>query len=468
MTSVTLSAPSTDRLLKIHTLPLLLLASLAACSEPELDTRPNVVLIVIDTLRADKLSSYGFERDTSPALTRLSERGVQFDSVISQSSWTLPSIGSMLTSQYPRTLGLYAEDAQKLPDSAVTLAEVLKSGGYATFGITANPNLNIRYNFQQGFDEYHESVVVFHRPGEDVPEGKLDYKKTALRTTPDIARAIIKFANKVGDARPAFVQVDLMEVHEYFNGKLRRDEYAEFFSDDPSAAYLQMIRQVTDDLEVLVTQLSSIEGWADTLFIFTSDHGEGLKDHPSVKPSRGHGSLLYKSHVSVPWIMYNPSWTPKNAHIQQRVRLLDLFPTILDYVGVASPPGVKGVSLMPLVNGEVTEVAMPEFLMTETSFREFSKVSVIGDEWQFVENRKPHPGLSDSELQEWEQTSNGKRTNRIGANGDEALRMQKYIQAWEAAHPFGEPTLIEEELDDATRAQLEAVGYLGGDDANDE
>ncbi|MFT7465403.1 MAG: arylsulfatase A-like enzyme, partial [Pseudohongiellaceae bacterium] len=130
--------------------------------------RPNVVLIIIDTLRADVLSSYGHSADPSPALSRLTADGVQFDSVISQTSWTLPSIGSMLTSQYPRTLGLYAEFDHALPERFVALAEVLNDHGYATFGATANPNINSRAQFDQGFDEYVDSIYVFRRSRDDV------------------------------------------------------------------------------------------------------------------------------------------------------------------------------------------------------------------------------------------------------------------------------------------------------------
>ena len=448
-------------------IPLFLLAcALVGCTEP--DHRPNVVLIVIDTLRADKLSSYGCERDTSPALTRLSERGVQFDKVISQTSWTLPSIGSMLTSQYPRTLGLYEEDAQMLPDSAETLAESLKRAGYATFGITANPNLNKRYNFQQGFDQYHESLVVFRKSRDEVPEGKLFFRDATLRTAPDIATEVYDFAKRVGDSQPAFVQIDLMEVHEYFNGKLRREEYSKYFKNDPLASYLQMVRQVTDDLGVFVEQLSAMDGWANTLFVFTSDHGEGLTDHPDVESSRGHGALLYKSHVSVPWIMYNPSWTPLRSHIEQRVRLLDLVPTVLDYVGATPPPGLEGVSMMPLINGQVEQVPMPEFMLSETYFRKFRKISAIGEQWQYVENRKPQGGLPPFEFQKWDSKPDGRKTNRLSANKAEARRMQAYITDWESRHKAAKPVPIEDELDEATRAQLEAVGYLGGEDSDED
>lgn len=121
---------------------------------------PNVVLIIIDTLRQDKLSAYGFPEETSPEIDRMAEQGVRFNRVIAQSSWTRPSIGSMLTSQYPRTLGIYKETGEVLPDDFVTIAEALREAGYTTIGATANANINTSFNFQQGFDHYVDSTVL--------------------------------------------------------------------------------------------------------------------------------------------------------------------------------------------------------------------------------------------------------------------------------------------------------------------
>jgi len=125
-------------------------------------TRPNVVLIIIDTLRADKLGCYGFPGDISPELDKMAKKGVQFNNVIAQSSWTRPSIGSMLTSLYPRSLGIYKEKFDILADWYVSLPEILQAKGYSTVGITANPNINKFFNFDQGFDIYMDSHVIFN------------------------------------------------------------------------------------------------------------------------------------------------------------------------------------------------------------------------------------------------------------------------------------------------------------------
>ena len=135
-------------------------------------SKPNVVLIIIDTLRADMLGAYGFPLPTSPEFDSYSRKGVRFSRVVASNTWTRPSHGALLTSLYPRTLGLYDEKGQILADHFVTLAETFQKHGYFTAGATANPNINSHYNFHQGFDVYVDTSVVLGwmapGPGEHV------------------------------------------------------------------------------------------------------------------------------------------------------------------------------------------------------------------------------------------------------------------------------------------------------------
>ena len=439
-----------------------LLLSIPACSEPgPVSDRTNVVLIIIDTLRADMLSSYGHPADPSPALTRMAKDGVQFDSVLSQTSWTLPSVGSMLTSRYPRTLGLYIEGGGLVPDQFETLAEVLQADGYRTFGITANPNLNSRSNFDQGFDEYVDSVVVFKEAHGELPEGKVFAEDATLHSANEVFGKTLEFVRDVGHERPYFLQIDLMEVHEHRFRAMLRDEFAELFAEQESPAYLRKVRQVTDDIESFVAGLRELdEGWRDTLFVITSDHGEGLMDHPGVNPSRGHGTLLYDSHVHVPWIMFNESWKPAHKRIAQDVRLLELVPTVLDYLHVAAPAGIEGVSLLPLIEGAGGSVDLPEAFVSETYFRGKRKISVRDGEWQYIHNRVLSEGLAEHELQARGAKPNGVLTDQSGEHAGDVERLRAFVAEWEAMHKEAPATVHLDELTDAEREQLSAVGYL--------
>ncbi len=450
------------------------LLCLAACAD-EAPRPSNIVLVIIDTLRADKVSSYGCEVDTSPALTVLAEQGMQFDSVIAQSSWTLPSVGSMLTSRYPRSLGLKMEDGQMVPDEAVTLAEILQREGYATFGITANPNLNSRYNFHQGFDHYSDSSVVFHRRDASIPEGSISYLNAPLRSTPEILAETLEFARGLGGDRPGYIQLNLMEVHEWIKpDQYLRPEYRGLFEEEVAAPYLCAIRQVTDDTVAFIHDLASLPGWEDTLFIVTSDHGEGLGDHPDVPRSMGHGSLLYGSHIRVPWIVYNPIWQrgvgqgPSVRRVAAPLRLLDLVPTTLDALGVPVPPDCRGTSAWPLALGQTDRMDTPEFMVTETYFRGVDKISAVGGQWQYINNRAKHPGVPRHELQANDQRPNGIQTDVSSTQRREVRRMRAFLEDWELRHPSAEPVPLVGELSPEAEGQLRAIGYLGGDEDADD
>jgi len=437
------------------------LLPVVACSPPI--EEPNVVLILIDTLRADKLSSYGSPFDSSPALTRLVEDGVQFDSVLAQASWTLPSASSLLTSQYPRTLGIYGVDSGRIPDRFPTLAEALRGHGYTTFGTTANPNLNSRSAFDKGFDEYIDSNVVFKAAALEDGDGKVMYKDAKLHTAPELFDKALRFIHATDNRGPYFLQINVMEVHEHRYQKMLRKEFAKGFEESATTRYLQLIHQVTSDIEVFVGQLRDLEDWKDTLFVITSDHGEGLDDHPLVEGSDAHGRQLYDSQLFVPLLMFNDAWTFGPRRIAQRVRLLDLVPTILDLVDAPALTGVEGVSLVPLMTGEVESLELPDVLVTETHFRGADKLSIHGPDWQYIHNRDRAGQPDEHELQRQGETANGNATDKAADEPSEMRRLQLLLEEWEEGHPGNPSTPNFTKLSETEEQQLEDVGYIGED-----
>ena len=189
-----------------------MLFALCACGVGDGDRRrPNLVVIIIDTLRADRLGAYGFGADASPELDAYAHRGVRFASVFASSSWTRASVGALLTSLYPRTLGIYDEEGHALNESFTTLPEVLREHGYWTLGATANPNINSSFNFDQGFDHYIDSNVLWEWMPEE-PGKKLETEQ-ALHTGAEIYQALEAQLSRV-EHRPFYAQVTVMEVHE--------------------------------------------------------------------------------------------------------------------------------------------------------------------------------------------------------------------------------------------------------------
>jgi arylsulfatase A-like enzyme len=440
-----------------------LLPTSARAEQAPAAASPNIALIVMDTTRADKLGCYGYGLETSPDLDKIANEGVRFDRVVSQCSWTRPAMGSVLASRFPRTLGLYLERDQMLNSAVDTLPKMLKRQGYATFGATANPNMNALFGFDQGFDTYHDSNVVFGwmdvQQGQEVRSGA-----TRLPEANEMFQAAIDWAREHPDT-PGYVQINAMEVHEwYIRHTMIRPEYRELFKDAPDERfprYLQSVRQLSDDVAAFVKNLSAVPGWEDTLFVIMSDHGEGLEEHGVVAHDKYHGWLLYESQVVVPWIMYRKGWDRKNAVVKQPVRLLELLPTVLDCAGLELPDNIDGHSMRPVIMGEEDQVALPDYFVTETHWRGFDKIGAYAPQWKHFHNKSPHRGLTDFELQIRGSKEMGIRTDQSTDHPRQLASMSLFLSQWEAEHPKVPATPLSRELTDEEREALEAVGYLG-------
>jgi arylsulfatase A-like enzyme len=420
--------------------------------------RPNIVLIIIDTLRADKLGCYGHPLPTSPEIDALAGRGVRFATAIAQSSWTRPSIGSMLTGLHPRTVGIYEEALHALDPGFTTLAEILREQGYATAGATANPNINGSFGFAQGFDHHVDSDVIWAwMPPEP---GRLTTNEAPLPTAREVLDRLLEWSASHGEP-PFYLQANLMEVHQADRPSVRERLDANLFQGEPGAAYLRAIRLVSAEIGRFVEALSRRAGWGNTLFVITSDHGQGLQDHPGVWLSRGHGRLLYESQVLVPLVLYNPAGgLPEGKVIGDRVRLLDLLPTLLRYAGVPAPDGLEGLSLLPLLGDGGPAVPLPRYFVVETEFKEADKIGAYSPEWKYIENRDGHPGTGPDDLHRFGQREDGLNTSLAGEFPDVVAEHREALREWERGHPKAAPSLQQAGLSPAEREQLKSLGYV--------
>jgi phosphoglycerol transferase MdoB-like AlkP superfamily enzyme len=428
------------------------------------DSRPHVVLIVIDTLRADRLGCYGYERDVSPELDALARDGVRFARTVAQCSWTRPSIGSMLTSLYPRSLGIHFEDRGDLPDPVATLAEILHDTGYRTFGATANPHLNPSFNFHQGFDFYLDSVNVFDWMPATL--GQLPQAHPPLPSARDLftrVLASLDHEDRTDRLVPHYLQFVIMEVHETWGeNDLVRAEFKGLYPDiayTKERRYLQAVRQVSADIDWFLRELENRPGWDDILLVLVSDHGEGLASHPDVPGGEVHGFLLYESQVMVPWILYSSAGSlPAGREVVEPVRLLDLMPTVLDLLHVEPPQGLMGTSLVPFISGG--DVALPEHFFVETYFRGANKLGVYSDEWKLFHNRDLYPNLNAVELQRMGIRENGVLTDEGLRFPDVVRNLGASLRVWEISNPPADPVELGDELSQETIEQLRSLGYL--------
>ncbi|HMB70177.1 MAG TPA: sulfatase [bacterium] len=429
---------------------LLAAATAPPASSADHDARPNVVLLIIDTLRGDALGCAGIPDGTSPEIDALARRSLYFRRVVAPCTWTRPSVASMVTSLHPRTLGIYDLQSDQLADRFVTVAEVLKDNGYRTLGVTANVNLSTRFNFHQGFDVYVDCGEVAPRE-----EGE----PFRVPTSPEIFGRVARETAAPG-AGPWFVLIDVMDVHEYGEDASCPvpTGMEDLFAGSPDQKYLRAVRQTSRAVGDFVRDLRGRPGWESTLFIVTSDHGEGLRSHPGVVDSYHHGRVLYESNAIVPWIVHSPDPARAPRRIDATVGLIDLAPTLLDLLGIAAPPEMAGRSVL---DGDSGDAAGEATYVTETHFQGDRKIGIYAPDWKLLVHRdwEPGQGKYQLELQANERPEDGRYTDRKADNPELVRELGKRLRSWESEHPEAEATQVEE-LDEELKEQLRAVGYV--------
>jgi arylsulfatase A-like enzyme len=376
-----------------------LLAALWGCGSGAGTARPrNAILISIDTLRPDHLGCYGHARDTSPTLDALAAAGVRFEDVTAAAPWTLPSHASMLTGLYPSRHGVTNHE-ERLPERIVTLAEELRDEGFETFAVVNTHNVGAPgFQLWQGFGEARGDGADTGR-FRYIIETEDDPKTMKLRTFNN-GDTIVSTAKELlrarDEDRPFFLFLHFYDVHTDFTP---RAEYRERFvgpysgrltgstsqlvsvrngEDTLSAADLRWLREMYD---AEIRQLDDLlgrffawledEGLADgTLFVVTSDHGEEFQEHGSVL----HGRTQYQEVLRIPLLVKGPG-VPAGKVVSAPVHGVDVTPTILAVLGIASRTPRDGLDLTPAWSGGT----LPERLL----FGEADHNNRVEDEWVY-------------------------------------------------------------------------------------
>lgn len=350
-------------------LALIALVTLHGCSRSNDPGTPDAIfMIVVDTLRPDRLSCYGYEAIATPNIDELARRGVTFTRAQSVASWTIPSMGSMMTSLFPTQLGLVetpVKEGQRfgwqskrdqengtLAQAEVTLAEVFSELGYHTAGFVNQPGLTANDGFMQGFEDWYypasvEKVVRFE-PGTELRPQKWT---PFLRESYKIDVALIgRFETWVAENsdKPMFVWLHLLTPHAPYNPK---GEFAPRTArrrtlEGHSKRYDGEVRAVDDMVGRILAAIVDNVGLERSLVILTSDHGEALGDHGMNE----HGHSLHREVIHVPLIVMSPG-LGVGKRVDRYVRTIDIFPTALDVAGRldAVPSHALGTSLVPMI-----------------------------------------------------------------------------------------------------------------------
>jgi arylsulfatase A-like enzyme len=337
----------------------LFVAALPSCRE-EAPRRPNILLIVIDTLRADRLGCYGNRRGLTPFLDSLAARGVLFENAYAPSSWTVPSVASLFTSRHALQHGAATFEA-RLPSAEIALAEKLDGAGYATGGLSANFRLSMKTGFAQGFRHFRAYVP----PRASVPVVRGDRLRLDALAWLDRARA-------EAARQPVFLYLQYMEPHQPYeppephrsrfapdghdpalvsavNRKIEDTRFEGITPEDRRLLedlYDGEVAAVDAEIAALFDRLERRGFLRDAIVVVTSDHGEEFGEHGLYT----HGHSLYQSAIRVPLIVVAPA-VPARRVVGRNVSLVDLAPTLLDLAGLPPEPRFEGRSLAGLFTG---------------------------------------------------------------------------------------------------------------------
>jgi len=393
----------------------------------------SVILISIDTLRADRLSSYGYRRIRTPNIDSFAQQGTLFADVSSQIPLTLPSHTSLFTSTYPFENGV-EENAAIVPPNTVTLASILRSHGYRTAAFIGSNMLDRRFGLDQGFEEYDSpfgAPAILHNP----------YSSRVRRDGTLVLRAANQWLSTHRDQR-VFLFVHLFDLHTpYKLAPLKGSNQPGTTGYDAELQYIDQI------LGRFRQSLEQNGWWRRSLVILLADHGESLGDHGELS----HGYFIYESTLHVPLIVHWPDGAPKYPErISQPAGLIDVAPTILDALHLPGPPSFDGVSLL---RPHSAYAVYSESVYARDSFHWAALRSIRMGRWKYTQ--APHPELFDLELDPAE------RSNIARTNSAEASNLRSELARLIARHASTQLAPARDSSSETNRA-LESLGYLSG------
>ena len=304
----------------------------------------NVLFVLIDTLRADRLGAWGYHRDTSPMLDWLGAGGVRFGRHLSQSSWTKCSMASLWTGLYPHRSRILRFD-QVLPEAATLPAEILQEAGFRTVGLYRNGWVAPNFGFDQGFEIYHQPLRLPLDPSVRRENPSLA-GQSADDSAIEAARAF--FHSSAGERW--FLYVHLMDVHQY-----TYDEESALFGTSYSDVYDNSIRREDRMVEMLIGHLTDAGMLQKTLIVISADHGEAFGE----RGFEGHARNVYQEVTEVPFILAFPFRLASGLVIDTRTENVDVWPTLLDLLGLPALEEADGQSLVPLIRAAAEGRPLP-------------------------------------------------------------------------------------------------------------
>lgn len=410
----------------------------------------NVLFILIDTLRADRLGVYGSERATSPTIDALAASGIRFKNQLSQSSWTKCSMASLWTGLYPNRVGVLRA-AHALPEAAILPAEIFRDAGFRTTGIYRNGWVAENFGFAQGFEIY-----MIPGPSKSERDQAAADPAAIAGDDGDVVRAATGFLRNHAPEQ-WFLYLHLLDAHQYVS-----DPESSVFGTSYSDIYDNAILWTDGLIGHLLAELDALGLRERTLIVLASDHGEAFGEHNK----DGHAFDVYGEVTEVPFILSLPFRLDPGAVVSQPTENIDVWPTVFDLLGMPpleDPDGVSRVSLIEAAvlgdspaNDETPRIAHLEQSWAHLEADESAPiVSVSEDRWRLIYQGTRAP----LELYE-KQVDPREQHNLATEHPDVATSLRETAESYllQSTAPWPEdPLLIE--IDDMELNQLRALGY---------
>lgn len=450
---------------------------------------PNILLITVDTLRADHLGCYGYRLPTSPQIDRLAARGTLFTDATVAWPKTWPSIASLLTGVHPRTVGV-VYNRRELPEAAPLVSEILKGRGYDTAAVVANVNVGTEFGFHQGFDHFVESWHERLRGARAGTDRQPGWVKEFTNATLVTDQALAWLSGRQRE-RPFLLWLHYMDPHGPY---VPPDAYRKHFEGahaprpmplaklpeyqvqvDPAtreaitdlgfyrAQYDREIRYLDDELGRLLAQVEVL-GYdrRSTLIVLTSDHGESLGEHEYYLE---HGRFPYQGCARVPLVLVQDGRIPAGRRIERPVSLVDATATLLDLAGIDVPKNFEGHSLARPLLGQ-GDGPFPEFIFMESGYFARTQLTVRSGRWKLVHVRaRPDQRfMTGSEYELYDVVADPEETaNRSGERPDVVQRLRTALERWDSGTlppegPLGQPR--HKPLSPEETEMLRSLGYV--------
>ncbi|HOV31981.1 MAG TPA: sulfatase [Candidatus Hydrogenedens sp.] len=404
---------------------------------------PNILFLTVDTLRADHLSCYGYQLPLTPNIDRLAQQGIVFENCITEVPLTCPSFSSMLTSQFPRTIGV-TRNGLKISKKRITVPEILKKNGYFTFCIQSNWTLKAKLSgLHKGFDIYDDNL-------HSKRWGIFSSERLADEVT---EKAINTLKNRPKN-KPFFGWVHYSDPHAPYHFRKDYNLHTEQAKEDKRITkiinYDSEVRFTDEQIGILLQHLPE-----NTTIVFVADHGESLYEHNYL----GHGRKLYQNEVRIPFIIVSEGVETSRTNVP--VRGIDVGPTLLGIANIQKDRDMLGLDVLKehvhenrirvieTYGGAVPKIPIIHLLMKKSGP---IMQSVIVNDWKLIVNKskKELYNILDDPKEE---------KNVSNKYPDKVLELQKEISKWSKATPILKHK-DEEELSSEDLEVLRSMGYL--------